>query len=304
MNLNGVVHLTTPSADVARERDFGVNGNLNSFGTRPSGQQYIQRPSDILRGQPRTRITRGEMMTRTRKRFDIYRGRDPREIPTYGISEAAHLLKIPVATLRAWIRGRYYETDRGRKRFEPLICLPDADLPLLSFVNLVEAHILDAIRYKHNVPLRNVRTAVGHLRECCDSEHPLADYWFQIIGVDLLIEDKGLIVNATRRGQLEMKEIITAYLKRVDRDPEGAAVGLYPYLKRHPRHVEEPKLVLIDPRVSFGKPVLVGVGVPTSVVADRYSAGETVMELADDYGCEAAEIQKAIEYERTLSKAA
>jgi uncharacterized protein (DUF433 family) len=68
--------------------------------------------------------------------------------------------------------------------------------------------------------------------------------------------------------------------------------------------VEEPKLVLIDPRISFGKPILVGVGVPTSVVADRFDAGETTAELADDYGCEEAEIQKAIQYERAHPKAA
>ena len=242
-------------------------------------------------------------MARKRAR-DIYGGRDPREIPTYGILEAAQLLKIPAATLRSWIRGRYYETSYGRQRFEPLILLPDRDLPLLSFVNLVEAHILDAIRYKHNVPLNNVKTAISHLREYSESKHPLADYWFQLKGVDLLVEERGLLVNATRKGQIEMKDIITAYLKRVEHDPAGAAVRLYPYLKRHPRQVEEPKLVLIDPRISFGKPTLVGVGVPTSVVADRHGAGETIPELARDYGCEASEIEKAIEYERALSKAA
>ena len=57
---------------------------------------------------------------------DIYRGRDPREIPTYGIWESAHLLKIPPDTLRSWIRGRKYETERyGIRKFQPLITLPD-----------------------------------------------------------------------------------------------------------------------------------------------------------------------------------
>ena len=235
---------------------------------------------------------------------DIYRGRDPREIPTYGILEAAHLLKIPPNTLRSWIRGRLYHTHQGRRKFEPLIMLPDENLPLLSFVNLVEAHVLDAIRYKYEIPLINVRQAISHLREYSHSQHPLADYWFQVDGLDLFVEEAGQIVNVTRKGQLALREIITAYLKRVERDPRGAAVALYPYLKRHPEKMEEAKLVLIDPRVSFGKPVLVGVGVPTAVVADRRSAGESIAELAKDYGCEASEIEKAIEYELALPKAA
>jgi uncharacterized protein (DUF433 family) len=240
-----------------------------------------------------------------KRKPDIYGGRDPREIPTYGIAESAHWLQIPQPTLRSWIRGRYYPTSAGRAKFEPVVLLKDPNLPLLSFINLVEAHILDAIRYRHNIPLKNVRSAISYLRQHSKSEHPLAEYWFQIKGLDLLIEESGLLVNATKKGQLEMREVISAYLERVERDPQGAAARLYPYLSRHPEGVgKQPKLVLIDPRISFGKPILVGVGVPTAVIADRYSAGESIRELAKDYGCEASEIEKAIQYEHAQRKAA
>lgn len=237
-------------------------------------------------------------------RKDIYRGIDPRSIPTYGIYESAHALKIPLATLRSWIRGRNYPTTRGVEKFEPLIKLPDPDLPLLSFINLLEAHILDAVRYKDKIPLDNVRDAMVHLREKYGSEHPLVEYAFEHDGVDLFIREAADIVNVSKQGQLAIKELVVAYLKRIARDPKGSAIALYPYLKRHSQLTEEPKLVLIDPRISFGKPILVGVGVPTSVIADREEAGESVVDLAQDYGCEASEIAQAIEYERALPKAA
>lgn len=244
-------------------------------------------------------------MARTRKPVDIYRGRDPREIPTYGIWESAHLLKIPPATLKSWIRGRKYPTEHGTKTFEPLIMLPDQNLPLLSFVNLVEAHVLDAIRYKHKIPLPNVRSAIEHLRDKYGSQHPLAEFWFQQAGLDLIVDIAGQLENVTKKGQFEIREWITAYLTRIERDPTGSAVALYPYLTRHPQQVEgEPKLVLIDPRISFGKAILVGAGVPTAVVADRHKAGETYAELALDYGCEASEIKEAVRYEDALPKAA
>jgi len=240
-----------------------------------------------------------------KRRFDIYQRRDPRHIPTYSLVEAAHYLQLPVATLETWIRGRYYATKAGRRHFEPIIVRPDQDLPLLSFMNLVEAHVLDAIRYRHRVPLKNVRAAISYLREASGSLHPLAEYWFQLRGVELIVDEGGLLVNATRQGQLEMKAVIRAYLQRVSRDPQGAAESLYPYLTRHPKDVEEqPKLVLINPRISFGKPILVGVGVPTAVIADRIRAGETVEELARDYGCKASQIEEAIRYERASRKAA
>ncbi|MFN2492254.1 MAG: DUF433 domain-containing protein [Pyrinomonadaceae bacterium] len=242
-----------------------------------------------------------------RKPKGIYRGRDPRTIPTYGIWESAHLLKIPPDTLRSWIRGRDYPTKHGTKRFQPLITLPDEELPLLSFINLMEAHVLDAIRYKDRIPLDNVRYAVQHLWDKYDSEHPLIEFDFQHDGVDLFIElaSQGDIINVSQQGQLAMREVVAAYLKRIARDAHGSAMALYPYLTRHPQQVkDEPKLVLIDPRISFGKAILVGVGVPTAVIADRNEAGESVEELANDYGCEASEIAQAIEYERALPKAA
>lgn len=244
------------------------------------------------------------------KKSDIYGGLDPRSIPTYGIYESARALKIPVETLRSWIRGRNYPTRRGVKRFTPLITLPDADLPLLSFINLVEAHVLDAIRYKDRIPLENVRHAIDHLQKKYHSEHPLVEYDFQHDGVDLFTDierdfvAKPDLVNVSKKGQLAFREIVEAHLKRIGRDSQGSAIALYPFLKRNPQKVEEPKLVLIDPRISFGKPILVGIGVPTSVVADRHEAGESIAELAKDYECEEAAIQAAIDYERALPKAA
>lgn len=239
-----------------------------------------------------------------REEIDIYGGFDPRAIPTYGIYESSHTLKIPTKTLRSWIHGRKYPTSHGVKEFKPLITLPDSELSLLSFFNLVEAHVLDAVRYKDKIPLENVRNAIDHLKEKYDSEHPLVEYEFQHDGVDLFVEMAFDIVNVSRKGQLAIKEVVTKYLKRIARDSKGSAIALYPYLTRHPQKAEEPKLVLIDPRISFGKPILVGVGVPTSVVADRHEAGESIAELANDYECEASEIEAAVDYERALPKAA
>ena len=34
-------------------------------------------------------------------------------MPAYGIAEAAHYLRIPTATLRSWVHGRYYPTVAG-----------------------------------------------------------------------------------------------------------------------------------------------------------------------------------------------
>jgi uncharacterized protein (DUF433 family) len=60
---------------------------------------------------------------------------------------------------------------------------------------------------------------------------------------------------------------------------------------------------VIDPQVSFGRPVLVGTGIPTAVIAGRYKAGESMDALADDYGRQRFEIEEAIRCELALEAA-
>src|SRR5260370_39304582 len=112
---------------------------------------------------------------------------DPREMPAYGLVEAAHYLRIPLATLRSWVRGQYYVIKSGRRFFKPVIELPDRNLLSLSFVNLVEAHVLDAIRREHSIPLPKVRRALDYVKRQFDSRHPLVDQKFQTDGVDLFV---------------------------------------------------------------------------------------------------------------------
>ena len=113
--------------------------------------------------------------------------------------------------------------------------------------------------------------------------------------MDLFVEKYGQLINISKAGQLAIKSLMRAYLHRIERDPAGYAVRLYPFLRL--RDLEEPKVVVIDPYVSFGKPVLVGTGIPTSVIAERYKSGESIDALGDDYGRSRQEIEEAIRCE-------
>ncbi len=230
-----------------------------------------------------------------KQRHDLYSGKDPRELPAYTIREAAHYLRIPLSTLRSWVLGRYYPTDRGRKFFRPVIVIPEKSPPLLSFMNLVEAHVLNAIRRRHRVPLPKVRRALDYLKRQFPSKHPLADREFETDGLNLFIQKYGQLINVSQSGQLAMREIIRAHLRRIERDPQGLPVRFYPFIRE--RELDEPKVVVIDPSVSFGRPVLVGTGVATAVIAERYKAGESIEELARDYGLSSEDIQEVIRCE-------
>jgi len=219
---------------------------------------------------------------------------DPRELPAYGVVEAARYLLIPLSTLKSWVRGRPYPTQAGERFFRPLIELP-GEGPLLSFINLVEVYVLDAIRRKHEVRLAKIRKALDYLNSKFPSRHPLADHRFETDGLDLFIEKYGQLINISHRGQLEVRQLIHAYLQRIDRDPLGVPVRLYPFIRK--RELDEPRAVVIDPRISFGRPVLAGTGIATAIIAGRFKAGEPIEKLAEDYGRPSSEIQEAIRCE-------
>ncbi|TLY29439.1 MAG: DUF433 domain-containing protein [Nitrospirae bacterium] len=220
---------------------------------------------------------------------------DIRELPAYSITEAAHYLLIPPSTLRWWVTGRRY--DRGILRVsKPIIELPEEDGKGLSFMNLVEIHVLDAIRRKHDIALNKVRKALQYLGHHLPSRHPLAEREFETDGISLFIEQYGKLINISEEGQLAIRELLEAHLKRIERDTSGLPIRLYPFTRK--RAPQEPMAVVIDPYVSFGRPVLVGTGIPTAVIAARYKAGESVDDLADDYGRSREEIEEAIRCER------
>ena len=129
----------------------------------------------------------------------------------------------------------------------------------------------------------------------------MAEQRFETDGLDLFIEKFDQLINVTQSGQIALREFLKAHLHRVEHEPTGTAVKLYPFTrKRDPR---EPKVVVIDPHISYGRPVLVGTGIPTAVVAERYKAGESIDELAEDYGRSRNEIEEAIRCELWLEAA-
>lgn len=98
---------------------------------------------------------------------------DPREQPAYPLIEAARYLKLPTATLRAWTLGRPYPTSKGEGRFRPVIRPAQAKPPVLSFWNLVEAHVLRALRAEHGASIDAVRKAVDYAERKLEIEHLL-----------------------------------------------------------------------------------------------------------------------------------
>jgi uncharacterized protein (DUF433 family) len=225
---------------------------------------------------------------------------DPRLVPAYSVVEAAHYLRMPEGTLRSWVVGRFYPVAGQSKRSRPLIHLDDPKRLYLSFINLVEAHVLAAIRRRHDVKLPKVRRALDYVHRHFQVEHPLIDQAFQTDGLDLFVERYGDLINASRDGQRAMKEIIGVYLKRIEWDAKRLPIKLYPFTRdtqAEAAPASDPRVVVMNPTVSFGRPVITGTGIPVSSIYERYKAGDSVADLARDFRLEISAIEEAIRCE-------
>lgn len=214
--------------------------------------------------------------------------KDHRFYPAYSISEAASYVNVPQSTVRYWSVGHSGHPGILKvAQRRPII--------LLSFINLVELHVLSGIRSIHGVSLPHVRTALRYVAREFKLEHPLVEQQFETDGVDLFVQKYGKLINASKGGQIGLAEILRHALQRVDRDEHGLPVKLYPYT--HTDLNSSPTIVVIDPERAGGRPSLAKSGIAIQIVAERYKAGDSIAALVKDYGRSQEEIEEAIRAE-------
>jgi uncharacterized protein (DUF433 family) len=221
-----------------------------------------------------------------------------RELPAYSISEAAEIIGMPQSTLRSWVAGMSYGVIPDKKRFRNIIQLPDSSIKSLSFINLVEAHVLNAVR-KKGVKMPEVRKALNYLQKKYGMHHPLAHQDFKTDGISLFVNKYGSLINISESGQLAMEELLKNYLTRIEHSEDGLAKVFYPYTRNDV--INSPKIICINPELAFGRPVITGTRIPTAVIAERYKAGDSIAELAEDYGCDRLKVEEAVRSELALA---
>ena len=213
-------------------------------------------------------------------------------------------MRIPVPTVRNWVRGYRYPTGGGMRRARPIVMLPrDGDGMALSFINLMEVVSLAGFR-EQGVSMQKLRKAIDYVARHMQIDHPLASQRILTDGVELFWEyqerarDEIHLVNIVRGGQKVFSETVMRYLHEIEWGRDDFATRWWPgsgQAKDGP--------VVVDPRRAFGSPVLVGTGIRTEDVFLRFSAGEPITEIADDYGLTFEQTEAALRAEARFLEA-
>lgn len=224
---------------------------------------------------------------------------DPRfDLGLYSIAEASRLARLPSRTLSNWVYGYRYPSRGRRARAKPVLQLtPIGQTSSLSFANLTEVLALSGFR-QVGVSMQKVRRALEYVKHEMGVGHPLATQKILSDGVELFWEyqerHRGeiVLVNIVRGGQRAFPEAVMRYLREIEWGRDTFASRWWP-------GATEPGSgkIVVDPRRAFGSPVVAGTGIRTEDIFLRFSAGEPLSELAEDFGLTLDQAEAALRAE-------
>jgi uncharacterized protein (DUF433 family) len=200
------------------------------------------------------------------------------EAPNYSIPETAHYLRLKQQEIRRWIDIEVVRTS-GKG---------------LSFFNLLELHTLKGLRKGTGLSMQRIRKALAEFSAMESSAHPLLDPRLETDGLHLFLHDGDAYLNLNRAGQMGLAEILSTYLKRIDRFDSGEMI-FFPFIASE--DADEPRTIQMAPQIAFGRPVLANTGIAVDIIAGRFRARDTVSDLAEEYGVPPRLIEEAIRLE-------
>lgn len=222
----------------------------------------------------------------------------------YPLARAARLVGEDLRTVRRWLKGYAWKYREEHRVSEPLWSLQygnDEDLKdeqVLSFRDLLELRTVT--RFVHQgVPLKVIRATIEVARETL-GDYPLHSRRFVTDGkrifleaVERVGEDPKLL--DVRGKQFAIDAVIRpSLIEGIEYGEDSRALRWFPLNKR--------KLIVLDPQIQFGEPIIADAGVPTDTLASAFFAeGKDTGRVARLYKVTPQAVQAAVAFESRLA---
>ena len=211
----------------------------------------------------------------------------------YNLSEAARLTSLKPQRVREWFHGRS-KTQVLKPVFRSDYQSVGGDRAI-SFYDLIELFVAGQLRDR-GVSLQSLRKVHKRLQTDLKTRHPFCRQEIltkhgQVftLGLDELGQNE--MIEALTR-QRVFPDILLPFLKRIDYNEATAMAQRWCIAD----------LVVIDPAICLGKPIVEGVGIATAILAASYEANENNAELvADLFRVHAKHVIAAVEFERSMA---
>jgi len=212
-------------------------------------------------------------------------------IGLYTLQEAERLTSAKAREVSRWLFG--YQSKDGTNPPLWTTQLAGLDQKVIGFKDLLELRIVKAFR-NHDVPLQVIRAAIANAKAMFGADYPFTANRFLTDGKTIFCEalkEDGVELTDLVRRQLVFEHIVRPELYAgIEFDADGQARRWFP--------VKGSEEIVLDPEISFGKPVLTEYGVRTELVAQTYEAEQSKKMAASLYGLPVSAVDAAIRYER------
>lgn len=217
------------------------------------------------------------------------------ETGIYTITDVANLTGIPAINISRWVKGYSYRRGKAKRHQRPVWTpeLPrQADYIPLSFNDLLEIRFIHAFR-KRGVPLPKIRAAIRKLRRLIGARYPFSRQMIFTDGKELFTKvldrtGKPILFELTT-DLYAFYEIILPSLKTGIDFENGEAARWFPDRKTY-------KDIVVDPRVAFGRPTIVGTRMDIKILADAYEAEQSYERVANWYEVETDAVKQAVSF--------
>jgi len=216
----------------------------------------------------------------------------------YSIPEASRLTKIPIQDIRRWVFGYDFSLAKDKRFSPPLWSSQYSDLgenDCIGFKDLLEVRFIRAFR-KAGVPLQTIRMALNRAIDFFGHEYPLSSKNFRTDGRAIFARVMGETGDVEYldlvKSQYAFRQIIEPGLYTSQIFENDIATKWHPFFPN--------RQIIIDPSLSFGKPILAKSGIPTHAVAEAYEVEESVKAVSALFEITPAEVEVAVAFEQQL----
>jgi uncharacterized protein (DUF433 family) len=209
--------------------------------------------------------------------------------------EASQLTGVSVWCIRRWLRGYRFKVKEGTHHSPPVWKSdidPIENTSALSFHDMLEVRFVSAFLAK-GVSWPNIRKAHERAAQLFEESHPFSKNRFQTDGHGIFVE---LYENTGDSKVLELAhsqqvfaEFVKPFFKDLEFSKDDQLLTWWPLGKD--------RLIVLDPRRSFGQPIVSKHGVPARALSAA-AKKSNVKEVARWYEVSEQEVKDAVEFEQ------
>lgn len=215
-------------------------------------------------------------------------------IGLYTLQEAEHLTGAASREVSRWLFGYTHANGVSKPLWETQLANFEDSEKVIGFRDLLELRIVKAFT-ERAVPIRVIRAAIQNARAMFKSTHPFTTHRFLTDGKGIfheaLNEDSEPQLTDLVKRQMVFEHMIRPELYAgIEFNADGEAKRWYPMKKS--------SAIVLDPEISFGKPILSDYGVRTNVIAMTYATEQNKKTVAAIYDIPLSAVDIALKFER------